>query len=287
MVYAGFRDLGFVFIARAVFEAEDAAWTDGGTDAATDAGCADDVFAALGVVAHVDTHFAVHGAVAAGDALVTVDGNAEARKELLLDAEDGGEGAAEAAPHTASHNGIEAHADDAGKDAPDKEAIPLSHGPGIDEEDFAIGGEEVVDQHDGEEQGYGCEEDARIACELLSLGEEEPCGGQRYDQQTEYDEGARRKPVLTCAEVRFDHADRHSHGYDEDAVDEVSLDLPGAKAFTGEMAKGVAGGLGKTSTAAHPRTKPALAKPIGQVGGKDKNHGQPPKEHPFAEEACP
>ena len=176
--------------------------------------------------------------------MAAVDGNAEAGKVLLLDAEDGSEGAAEAAPHATSHDGIEANADDAGEDASDKEAIPLSHGTGIDEEDFAVGGEKVVDQHDGEEQRYGCEEDARIAGELVSLGDEEPGCGQCYDQQAEYDEGARCEPVLTRAEVRFDHADRHCHGYDEDAVDEVSLDLPSAQALIGKMAKGVAGGLG-------------------------------------------
>ncbi len=48
-----------------VFEFEDAAGADGGTDAAADAGGAFDVFSALGVGAHIDAHLAIRAAVPA------------------------------------------------------------------------------------------------------------------------------------------------------------------------------------------------------------------------------
>lgn len=90
-----------------------------GTDAAADTTGPHDVLPALGIGFDVNAHFAVVGAVAAGNTLPSVDGDAKTRKIFLENAQQSGLRASKTAPNPAAEDGVKAGADDARKHGSD------------------------------------------------------------------------------------------------------------------------------------------------------------------------
>ena len=64
-------------ISRPIFEFEDAAGADGGTDAAADAAGAHDLLSFLSIGSYVYPHLAVGGAISAGDTLPAIGSDPE------------------------------------------------------------------------------------------------------------------------------------------------------------------------------------------------------------------
>lgn len=95
-----------------VFEVQHTARTNLRANATAHAGGPHDVLPFLGVGTDVDAHFAIGGAVAAGNALSAVGGYAEARLEPLHQTQVCRQRAAEAAPDAVTHERVEAHAND-------------------------------------------------------------------------------------------------------------------------------------------------------------------------------
>ena len=67
----------FVNIGASIFEFEHASGADSGTDATTYTGRAQDILAFLRVSAYINSHFAVGGAIPAGNTLAAIDGDAK------------------------------------------------------------------------------------------------------------------------------------------------------------------------------------------------------------------
>lgn len=109
----------------AVFEFQHAARAHRRADAAADTRSAHDVLTALCVGAHVDSHFAVRGAVAAGHALATVGRDSESGEEPLHNAEQGSLRAKEATPDAASEHRIEPGTHQAGHHRDHHESVNL------------------------------------------------------------------------------------------------------------------------------------------------------------------
>jgi hypothetical protein len=86
----------------------------------------DDVLPTLGIPAYIDTHFAIGGAIATGDALPSIGSDAESGFETLHQAQIRRKWAAETAPYPIAHKGIKTRAYHAGENRTNKEPIALT-----------------------------------------------------------------------------------------------------------------------------------------------------------------
>jgi hypothetical protein len=86
-----------------VLETENTTGTDLGAESAAHAGRTGETGVGLGVGAHIDAHFAVLAATAAGNAHVTLDGNTKASK-FLYQAQQRRHRTEIAAPHLSMAN---------------------------------------------------------------------------------------------------------------------------------------------------------------------------------------
>ena len=125
----------------AIFQAQNSTWAHRCTYSTSHAGRAHDVLPALRIPTYIDAHFTVSGTVAAGNALASVGGNAEAGFKFLHQPQVSSQRTTKATPNPISHKGIKTGAYYPCESRADQKAVPGTHGIAVEKEDIATAGE--------------------------------------------------------------------------------------------------------------------------------------------------